>query len=318
MIHLIRIALYSLFVLPLACAMAAPFGYSVNSDEPSGDSLYHIDLANGDATLIGKVQSGGTVRLDVEGLAFDNAGVLWGIDEESLRLFPISLADGQVVTPQEVSVTGLGAPLGTNDFGMTFTCSGDLYVTTVGDQSLYHLGLDGAATKIGTLGVNISSLAAIGNPARLFGLGNGLQTEVGPQDNRSLYEIDPLTGDTTLVGTLGGGASDYLQAGLSFDATGQLWAITDRSSLPGSQGSEILMLDVDTGLATLSATTTNIGFESLAVAQPGDCQPPVVQPPPGTPKAYASIPTLQAPGKLFAALLLALFGLAALRRRHPA
>lgn len=313
MIPLLRIALLSLFVLPLAAAMAAPFGYSVNSDEPNGDSLYRIDLATGVATLAGKVQSGGSVRIDVEGLAFDNAGVLWGIDEDSLRLFPLSLADGQVVTSQEVPIVGLGAPPGSADFGMSFTCSGELFITTVGDQSLYRLTLNGAATKVGTLGVNISSLAAIGNPTRLFGLGNGLISDVGPQDNRSLYEIDPNTGAATLIGSVGAGASDYLQAGLSFDNTGQLWAITDRRNLPGSQGSEILALNLANGAATLSATTTVTGFESLAVSPPANCSPPTG---PGPNLPFFPIPVMGTPGLLLAIALIALLGAASLRRKQ--
>ena len=307
----LRMVLAGLFALPVAVAMAAPIGYSVNSDEPSGDSLHSIDLATGIATPIGLVQSGGVTRLDVEGLAFDPAGVLWGVDEERLKLFPLSQATGQIGTAQERDIVGLAMSTG-NDFGMTFTCSGELYISSVSEQSLYRLSLDGAATKVGTLGVNISSLASFGEPARIFGLGNGLLSDAGPVDNRSLYEIDPQTGAASLVGAIGPAVADYLQTGLSFDANGELWAITDRSSLPGPMGSEILKLDIATGLATLNATTTVTGFESLAIAPPVACEPVVEPPPPGP--AGDSIPVLNPLGKLIALLLLALVGAAALRR----
>lgn len=303
-----RMVLAGLFALPVAVAMAAPIGYSVNSDEPSGDTLHAIDLATGSATPIGLVQSGGTTRLDVEGLAFDPAGVLWGVDEERLKLFPLSLATGQIGTAQERDIVGLAMATG-NDFGMTFTCSGELYISSVSEQSLYRLGLDGAATKVGTLGANISSLASIGDPARIYGMGNGMLSDAGPQDNRSLYEIDPQTGAASLIGVIGPLAADYLQTGLSFDANGELWAITDRSSLPGPTGSEILKLDLTNGYAILSATTTVTGFESLAIAPPSDCEP-VVEPAP----VLDGIPVLSPLGKLLTLLLLALAGAAALRR----
>jgi hypothetical protein len=130
----------------------------VNSDAPAGDSLYSIDLANGSSTLIGKVTSSGTIRLDVEGLALSPGGTLWGVDEESLKLFPLSQANGQIGTLQEEDIVGLNASVG-NDFGMTFTCTGDLFVTSVSERALYRLGLDGSASKIGDLGANISSCA---------------------------------------------------------------------------------------------------------------------------------------------------------------
>lgn len=300
----IRMVLTGLFVLPVAAAMAAPIGYSVNSDEPSGDRLHSIDLATGNATPIGIVQSGGITRLDVEGLAFDAAGVLWGVDDESLKLFPINLGNGQIASAQEVDITGLVMNVG-NDFGMTFTCSGDLYVSSVSDQALYLLNLDGTATRIGSLGANISSLAAIGNPARLYGLGNGLVSDSGPLDNRSLYEIDTQTGAASLIGEVGPAVADYLETGLSFDADGGLWALTDRRNLSGDMGSQVLRLDLETGLATAVATTTVTGFESLAIAPPGNCD--------GSTVAPENIPVLGASGKLIALLLLGLAGLAALR-----
>jgi hypothetical protein len=299
--------------------MAAPVGFSVNSDAPAGDSLYSIDLANGSSTLIGKVTSSGTIRLDVEGLALSPGGTLWGVDEESLKLFPLSQANGQIGTLQEEDIVGLNASVG-NDFGMTFTCTGELFVTSVSERALYRLGLDGSASKIGDLGANISSLASMGNPARLYGLGNGLLSEAGPQDNRSLYEIDPNTGIATLVGNIGPAAADYLQTGLSFDADGNLWAITDRAGLAGDQGSQILRLDRMTGLATLVATTTETGFESRAIAPPGNCSPVIDPPAPAPTPAHLlnSIPVLSPAGKLAATLLLAMVGLVVLRRRSSA
>lgn len=315
---LTRISMIGLLALPLASAWAAPFGYSVNAD--GGDHLFRIDLANGSGTDIGLVQSLGTTRSDIEGMAFAPDGTLWAADDESRHLFPIITANAQVDYQREVTLSGLGQMAG-NDFGMTFSCSNVLYLASVADQSLYHVQLDGTATLIGAFGVRISALAAIGadEDFRLYGLGNGLADDQGTLDNRSLYEIDPSTGSATLIGAVGPAVDDYYEAGLSFDDSGNLWAITDRS--PDAEGSQILQLDVATGLATVVSTTTEVGFESLAVAPPAGCAP-IVSPPPNplppspVPDNLVGIPTLDTWGRALGTIGLLLLGLAAIRRRY--
>ncbi len=314
MTTLARIAIKGLLLLPVTTVMAAPMGYSVNSDEPMGDSLYRIDLATGSETKIGTtVQSAGTTRTDIEGLAFDRNNVLWGVDDESLKLFSIDTGTGLVNFQDEVTISGLGAVQG-NDFGLTFTCRDELYVSTVSNQTLYRLGLDGAATAVGSLGVNISAIAAYGNPVRLYGLGNGKLGEGNGLDNRSLYEIDTGTGAATPIGELGAAAGDYFEGGLSFDVDGTLWAITDRRTFEDELGSEVLTLDLETGAATLRSTTSVTGFESLAVAPPSGCD---AEPPPaGEPRypQFEGIPTLGDGGRLLAILLISLAAFLALRR----
>lgn len=303
-----------LILLPAQLALAAPFGYSVNSDEPAGDHLFRIDLATGQEQKIGQVHSLGVVRSDIEGMAFDSFGVLWAVDDESRKLFPVSTSTGQVVFENEVSITGLSAVQG-NDFGLTFTCDGELFVSSVASRTLYRLALNGTATPVGgpgALGVNISAIAAYGRPARIYGLGNGLLGEGGPADNRSLYEIDLNTGQANLIGPIGNAAGDYFEAGLSFDDAGRLWAITDRRTPDASLGSQILQLDRSSGQATLVATTTVTGFESLAVSGPPAC----TRVPPNEPgREEVQIPTLDGWGRMLAILALLAVGWAAIRRR---
>jgi hypothetical protein len=157
----------SLAVAFSAAVHAAPEGYSINSDSPSGDAdnLYRLDLATGAQTRLGLVQSLGTTKIDVEGLAFAPDGTLYGVDDDSMTLFPINLDTGVVINEDEVNISGM--PFGgANDFGLTFACDGNLYATSVSTKSLYRISLDGTATLIGSLGpnVNISALAAYGNP----------------------------------------------------------------------------------------------------------------------------------------------------------
>jgi len=251
-----------LTLLTVACASlsAAPMGYSINSDSGSGnsDSLYLIDLATGTENRIGIVQLPQAQLMDVEGLAFHPDGTLYGIDDQSLKMFPIDTDTGLIDQNNIISIDTDDLSVGSNDFGMTFDCDANLYITSVAENSLYRLDLNGDTQLIGSLGanINISALAAYGSPARLYGLGNGIKDEE-VKDSPSLFEIDLNT-----------------QGGLSFDSSGQLWAITDRTGLLDSGPSQVMRINTSTGAASDIRETSEVGFESLAVSVPGGCAPP--------------------------------------------
>jgi hypothetical protein len=142
------------------------------SDSGSGDAdtLYRIDLSTGVQTKLGKVQSLGQTRIDVEGLAFSPDGTLYGVDDDSMKLFPINTDNGAVIDSQEVSITGMG-PAGGNDFGLTFACDGSLYATSVSQKSLYRLNLDGT-TSLVDMGQNMAAGSL--RTGKTYGLSNGL------------------------------------------------------------------------------------------------------------------------------------------------
>jgi len=267
-----------LLAAPLASLWAQPMGYSVNSDSgtSSADSLYEINLATGAQTRIAPVRSLGQVRLDVEGLAFAPDGTLYGVDDDTLTLFPLNPDNAVIDHNGEVLIKGL--PIGgVNDFGMTFACDGNLYITSVAQGSLYRMDLQGNTTLVGSSGslnpVKISGLAAYGNPVKLYGLGNGLRLlpdETPVADTPNLYEIDPSTGVATEIGAVTGPAEQYFQGGLAFDDAGQLWAITDRRQL--GLASQVMKLDLGTGAASQISTLSEQGFESLAITVPRGCQ----------------------------------------------
>ncbi len=273
-----KIAILSLVMAMSVAVHAAPVGYSINSDSASGnsDSLYRIDMATGGETRLGRVQSLGQTRIDVEGLAFAPDGTLYGVDDSSLTLFPINVDNGVVNHVEEISIRGL--PIGGgNDFGLTFACDGTLYASSVSTTALYSIDLEtGVATSIGNMGHNISALAAYGNsPVRLYGLGNGLNAN-HTVDSRTLFEINLQTGvATALPQEIGAEVLSYAEAGISFDNQGVLWAITDRRSVPeGSFASQILTIDTSTGVAKSVSSTTEQGFESLAITVPRGCSTP--------------------------------------------
>jgi len=308
------ILVFSLFA---ASANGDPMAYSINSDSgnlSTEDSLYLIDLTTGSDQRRGGINVGIEDRIDTEGLAFDPDGILWGVDDASLTLFPINTFTGTVRLQDEIPLVGF--PIGGgNDFGMTFSCGGSLYVTSVLTKTLYQLGMNGNSQVKGTegaLGVNISAIAAHGIPTRLYGLGNG-QLEDGSTDSPNLYSIDVSSGVATLIGPLGAEAGEYKQAGLAFDSDGTLWAITDRRNINNNLNdlqSQVLRIDVNTGTATLISSTNEVGFESLAIAPPSGC---VVAGRDGD--KDPRIPTLNPAGRLLAIIVLLLAGMVFLRRR---
>ena len=305
--------LVSLFAIN---ANGAPMAYSVNSDSgnlATEDSLYLIDLATGSDQRRGELFTGVAVRSDTEGLAFAPDGTLWGIDDESLKLFPINTVSGAISFEEEIDLTGIPTG-GSNDFGMTFTCDSSLFITSVVTQTLYNVDIDGNSVVIGALGANISAIAAIGNPTRLYGLGNG-QSEDGTTDSPDLFSIDVTTGAATLIGPLGSDAGEYNQGGLAFDSDGTLWAITDRRIINNTIAdlpSQILRIDVDTGTATLVSSTSEVGFESLAISPPSACN---IKSGAGDDVKTPRIPTLSQSGRLLAIFVLMHAGMLILRRR---
>lgn len=313
----ILFAISTVFWLFAATAKAGPMAYSVNSDGDPGDSLYLIDLATGADQLRGKLFNGIDTRTDTEGLAFSPGpnSQLWGMDDDAGALFPINPSNGSINYLEEIQLPFEFQTGGQNDFGMTFTCDNHMYFTSVVSQTLYHRDTSGTITAVGgkgAMGVNISAIAAIGNPTRLYGLGNG-QLANGATDAPNLYRIDTATGVASLIGPLGDpGEFTYTQAGLSFDSNGGLWAITDRSQLD-NQKSQILSIDVNDGAATLVSTTVNqFGYESLAIAPPAECSAaPVSQL-----DAFERIPTLSQAGIIAAIAVLLLTGMSFLRRRN--
>jgi len=295
---------------------AAPVGYSINSDsgEDDSDGLYSIDLATGsEIQRIGTVQSLLQTRLDVEGLAFSPDGTLWGIDDESLKLFPIDISNAAIDSGREVNISNIDP--GQNDFGMTFACDNVLYVSSVAERSLYRLALDGTATPIGgngALGADISALAAYGNPVQLYGLGNGSAS--GAAGSSALYQINISTGVATKIGSLGASAGDYAEGGLAFDGSGQLWAITDRRPLELS--SQIMKIDKATGAASQIQTSSEAGYESLAITIPVGCTTPQSggDDPGQNSSNITPVPTLNGYSLLLISVLMLITGLIATRR----
>lgn len=312
---LLKCALAAVLLTVAASLWANPIGYSVNSrgvdrDDQRVNALWRVNLASGEAEYVGW-----TSFLDLEALALSPEGALYGVDDESNTLVRVS-----TVTGLAQPVGGAGNRFNTGllpldrklDFGMSFTCDGDLFVVSDVEQSLFSADLASGALSLvgssGALGAPITDIAVRGS--EVYGIGVGL-TGDGRSLAPNLYRIDLQAPAAELVGPLGAAAAPYNNAGLSFDADGVLWAVTDRRAVGGQDlPSQVLRIDPQTGTATLVSESI-IGLESLAVAPPPACDRS------GgdrgqTPEAIPLFSTL---GQVLLILLLLILAAASLRRR---
>ena len=301
-------------VVCLAASMpvwAQPVGYAINSRGNFQDSsrvfaLWQIDLATGAETYIGWTGQGEFI--DIEGIAFDSESRLYGADDSEDTLVRIGTETGNAIP-----VGGSGRNMGIStdismDFGMTFTCEGQLLVSSAGEESLYFADTEtGVLESIGSLGVPIVDMTTVGSA--IYGIGLGTDGSGNPLAP-NLYLIDATAPAAELIGPLGDGASPYNQAGLAADGVGQLWAITDRNRVANNTASElpseILRVDPASGAATRVAETI-VGIESLAITSPGECSR-------GTPQQASAVPALSIPALWLLAFVVMAFAAVPLRR----
>jgi len=295
--------------------LAQPYGYSVNSrgnfsNSNDVNALWRINLADGSAERVSE-QGLPTGFLDLEALALNANNELYGADDDLKTLVRVSMVTG-IASAVGGTTINMGRALGTSmDFGMTFDCKGQAFVVSDVERSLYTADTDtGALTLVGepgSLGVPITDLATFGDQA--FGIGVGLDADGNPVAP-NLYAIDLAQATASLIGPLGAEANPYNNAGLSFDESGVLWAITDRRQVGGvDHPSEILKIDTVTGEASRMATSI-VGLESLAVSSPTECGRSLDT----TALSGIPIPSTSSWGVLGLGVLLALFGLVQMRR----
>lgn len=258
-------SLISALVLHSTAAIAEPIAYTA-----VGDKLARLDLATGQLFPVGTFGSiSNTPFLDVEGMAFDDKGRLYAVDDTTETLMIVNIGSGRAEALSGIYGLGLqnqgtGGNLNQLDFGLAFTCNGDLWLSSDSVGKLWRVNQGtGSTSLVGSTGPKISGLAAYGD--KLYGIGVG--------DDEGLYRINTDSGQATLIGRLQLGYTFY-DAGLDFDADGNLWAVLDFNPPPAGQPqvervSEIVRLNVDTGAASAPTRVqgdNSIEIEALAIA----------------------------------------------------
>ena len=282
----------ALLISAFVCAQAHAqvFGYGVNSDADSNaDRLIRVNLSTGESQIIGRLGEAGADFVDVESLSFNQAGVLFGVDDALKTALTLNLTTGRgTALGGVVGNTRLAQGNNAQDPGIAFTCTDQLYLTAKNARALYRVSAATGSTELigalGGLGVELTDIAARGDG--LYGLGH-----------EALYRVDPTSGKSQIVGNFGPDVSFAEGGGLAVDGTGQLWAIAERRNDSGAMPSRIYRIDARTGVATFVVNTLE-GIESLAIgATPCELNAaPII----------AAIPTLSRTG-IFALLASLLF-----------
>jgi outer membrane protein assembly factor BamB len=159
---------------------------------PASRKLYQFDITTGMSTLITS-----TLPLNIDGLAFDAAGVLYAFtDFTSSNVLTIDPTTGASTI---VGSHGVVTPRGKNLGGLSFDASGILYAV-IGD-GLYTIDpATGAATLIGPItgvsgvsGIAFADTAAIPEPGAILLLGYGLTVVAGRMKRRACATTPPTT-----------------------------------------------------------------------------------------------------------------------------
>lgn len=266
----LRVCAALLLASATAGVAAQPVGFAINSrgnlDDSQVDVLWALDLSTGTARALGKVGN----FIDVEGLALAPDGTLYGADDGSKTVLSINPNSG-FPTALGGAESNMGMPIGTPlDVGLSMTCRGELLMVSDVDRSLFRVDREsGRVTRIGesgSLGVPMTDIAVLGEQA--YGIGEGVDGAFRTA-SPSLFRIDMERATAEEIGPLGDRVAPYANAGLSFDASGRLWAVTDRRDsgaidLP----SQIIEIDPRSGAAISVRDADLVGFESLALAPP--------------------------------------------------
>jgi hypothetical protein len=209
-------------------------GYTVNGSR----NLYRIDLATGNAVLVGSLGVSG----DFEALAFSPDGSLYALEDSTYKLYTLNLFTGAATLVGSTGITSTSEP------GMAFDDNGRLWVIGGGSGRLWEVNPNNAlATLVGTTGISSAWALAFHQ--------NTFYTVAG--STKHLYQVNTGTALATQIGSLG--ISFGSQHGMSTDGV-NLWLLTE-------SGSKLYKLNTVTGIATSSPGIFGASsLESLAIS----------------------------------------------------
>lgn len=266
-----------------AQALSAEVGYSISSvGSPGETQLYRVDLATGDATLVGPLgiqpYTGPSAASSPDGEIFliDSRGLLLEIDPQT----------GEASMVADLPLTQV--------YGLAVAADGDLRV--VADSLLYRVS--------STSGMILDTIALAEDVRKLAGNGQQIQAIWFDDDLGELVvgEMDSNTGDLD-EGTV---LEDIWPClfGADLDSRGNLWTVTNTCTLLLAAKLDRFD-DLSTGIpetvAIWAPGVPQIGFTAFVIPQ----MPTVVD-----------IPTLNPPGLIGLILSLALVGGWVLARRE--
>ncbi len=233
----------------LACTAQAVVGYSVRSD---GDKkLFRINLATGVASEVGA-----TGFTDIEALAMNAAGDLYGVNPTTAQLIKCSTSTG-ACAPVGTLTDVPASPLA--NAGLTFEPDGKLYLAM--NALIYAVDpVKAVTTVLGPSGAAISGLASGKKTATCA---SGIYAVGGNGDQGKFFCINTTNGGATQIGTVTGVSA--LDGGLDGDfTTGIVWGVTNGAAAQIYSVNPATLAVANVKAVTLNGAPVG-GFESLAV-----------------------------------------------------
>ena len=162
--------------------LASHYGVLYAVDD-STDALYRVDLATGEATLVGSLGSAETIPT---GLASHN-GVLYMAGDDDNALYSLDTFTG------EATLIGSFGATETSPTGLT-SHNGVLYMVGDSGDALYSIDIGTGAAR------HVDPFGTVEQAPKGLASHNGVLYMVGDHSN-ALYSLDPATGEATLVGS---------------------------------------------------------------------------------------------------------------------
>jgi hypothetical protein len=308
--------LAALLIAPAPAQAAEGLAYIVGRQETltglGAEQLYTVDLATGEATLVGRL--GLAETLNVGGLAIAEDGTLYGIADSPF--------DPSIPDSLHVIDTATGAATLIGSLGQAVVATGSAFGA---DGTLWYSGAlpqaNGAVGQFGSLNPATAAATAINaadpdlitsglaapceETATIFGIATSTERPTGIQF--SLTRIETATGTSTPIGPTGlwGDPLNPISASAAPDiafehASGTLYGVyTDMSSYPQMiYGVFLQTFDTATGAASgqpirVDGTQLYAAVDAITIDAPTNCPDPDPGPStsPSTPSQSASAPS---------------------------
>jgi len=215
----------------------------INSDVPVAGNLYSVNLASGNATLIGAIRLPGSKAIGVTGMAFHpQTGELYGITSEQSPNSPSSLVK---IDPASGAATLVG-DLGTMGSDIAFDSKGTLYVWL---PSTSRLGMVNIETAVVT---PIGKAGPPGSPAGIAVDPNDMVYVTAKGASGTLDNVDLATGGIQVGPPLTGAPFSTQINSMSFSPSGLLIAVNSNGGSPAN--TRLVTINTATGaVATIGA-----------------------------------------------------------------
>lgn len=303
----VLVCLFSALVcLPVAfvCAQETGSAYAVDYDQ-----FYSVNLATRQARLV-KTEGGNASQqiADLSGLTITPDGRLYAASDTLKALIRIDPASGKYTIVGKFGISQ-NTPSDPLDFGMAASCDGGLWLSSAVSRQLWKVNpATGKASLVGSMGHGITGLAV--DHDNLYG--------VGGRGDEGWYVLNTSSGQSRLIGKLGGAVDYITSASPAITEQGKVLAAFNYVPLPNNQPppdwSDLAQIDLASGQTSILGTITGpsslkgIGIRGFTLG------PPACAAAPAAPLNAVGAPTLDWWSRLLMLLLVGGAGLLLVRK----